>query len=136
MNRIFVVSGLLLLHAAVLGAQQKPSPFETWNAHIAYAAAAEPASSLQLTATQVPRRDYRYEGLLVGGVAFGAVGAWLGSRITEACATEPGIDCSPDRLGNAVALGLLGTALGGGLGYLVGRLSSKPPPELAGSLAP
>jgi len=38
----------------------------------------------------------------------------------------PGAQCEPDRLGNALALGLVSAAAGGGLGYLVGRFSHKP----------
>jgi hypothetical protein len=129
MHRVLVLTGLLLVQALALEAQQHPRAFEAWNARDAAGRATELAAPLRLNSVQVPRRDYRYEGLLVGGVAFGAVGAWLGSRITEACPTEPGVDCRPDRLGNAVALGLVGAALGGGVGYLVGRLSSKSSPE-------
>jgi hypothetical protein len=36
--------------------------------------------------------------------------------------------------GNAVGVGLMAAAMGGGLGYLVGRLSSKPEPS--GATAP
>jgi hypothetical protein len=133
MHRVLLLTGLLLVQALTLGAQQNPRTFEAWNARDAAGPATELSAPLRLKSVQVPRRDYRYEGLLVGGVAFGAVGAWLGSRITEACPTEPGVDCSPDRLGNAVALGLVGAAVGGGLGYLVGRLSSKPSPGVAAS---
>jgi hypothetical protein len=77
----------------------------------------------------LPRGDYRYEGLAFGGLAFGALGAWLGSRNFAACPAEPGVPCSGnrDRLGNGIAGGLVGAALGGGLGYLVGRFSPKRP---------
>ena len=61
----------------------------------------------------------------MGGLALGALGAWIGSRITLGCPTEPGVRCDTDRLGDAVALGLVGMAVGGGVGYLVGRLSPK-----------
>jgi hypothetical protein len=73
--------------------------------------------------------DYRYEGLAFGGLAFGALGAWLGSRNYGICSLEPGSECSGnrDRLGNGIALGLVGAAVGGGLGYLVGRFSPKRP---------
>ena len=77
----------------------------------------------------LPRRDYRYEGLAFGGMTFGAAGAWVGWNVSHACPTVPGARCEPDRLGNAVAVGLVGAAIGGGLGYLVGRLSSKPYPR-------
>jgi hypothetical protein len=75
------------------------------------------------------RGDYRYEGLAFGGVVFGALGAWLGSRNFASCPLEPGVPCSGnrDRLGNGIALGLVGAAVGGGLGYLVGRFSPKRP---------
>ncbi|MBA3522125.1 MAG: hypothetical protein H0T90_06475 [Gemmatimonadales bacterium] len=76
----------------------------------------------------VPRRDYRYEGLAFGGIGIGALGAWIGSHGSEACPAVPGAQCRPDRLGTAVVLGLAGAAAGGGLGYLVGRLTSKPAP--------
>jgi hypothetical protein len=75
------------------------------------------------------RGDYRYEGLVFGGVVFGALGAWLGSRNFASCPLEPGVPCSGnrDRLGNGIAAGLVGAAVGGGLGYLVGRFSPKRP---------
>ena len=76
-----------------------------------------------------PRRDYRYEGLLIGGAGLGVFGAILGHGLNYSCPTVPGGDCNPDRLGRAVTLGLIGAAVGGGLGYLVGRLSPKPPPR-------
>lgn len=77
----------------------------------------------------VPQGDYRYEGLVFGGVVFGGLGAWLGSRNYGACPLEPGVPCSGngDKLGNGIAGGLLGAAVGGGLGYLVGRFSPKRP---------
>ncbi len=97
------------------------------------APATSPASTARWGADQqdtvlVPRRDYRYEGLVFGGVGFGAMGAWIGSHDSAACPTVAGAQCRPDRSGNAIVLGLAGAAAGGGLGYLVGRLTSKPPP--------
>jgi hypothetical protein len=75
-------------------------------------------------------RDYRYEGLVFGGVAFGALGVWMGSQISAGCPAEPGVPCHTNKAGQAVALGLVGAALGGGLGYLVGRFSPKRPPRI------
>jgi hypothetical protein len=129
MPRLLGPAGLLLLLAAPLQAQENPRGFETWEVR----AAPPSAPSTAVTTVHVSRRDYRYEGLALAGIAFGALGAWVGSQITEACPTEPGIDCSPDRLGNALALGLASAAVGGGLGYLVGRLSSKREPAPAGA---
>jgi hypothetical protein len=77
----------------------------------------------------LPRRDYRYEGLAFGGIVFAAAGGWVGWNVAGACPTIAGGRCEPDRLGNAVAVGLVGAALGSGLGYLIGRLSSKPDPN-------
>jgi hypothetical protein len=79
--------------------------------------------------TALPRGDYRYEGLVFGGVVFGALGALLGSRDYASCPLEPGAECygNRDKLGNGIAGGLVGAAVGGGLGYLVGRFSPKRP---------
>ena len=123
-----VAATLLLLAVTTLQAQQHSRGFEPWNAHADTVGAARTVALLRLTSVQIPRRDYRYEGLAVGAIALGALGAWVGSQLTLACPTVPGADCGPDRLGNAVALGLTSAAVGGGLGYLVGRLSSKPEP--------
>jgi hypothetical protein len=75
-----------------------------------------------------PRRDYRHEGLLIGGLVLGVAGAWAGSQISGGCSLSPGGGCyNNDRVGQAVALGLLGAVVGGGFGYLIGRLSPKVP---------
>lgn len=127
MRRAFLWSGLLLLHTQLLAAQHIQRPFESWNDRVAPALTPGGTGAPLRTAVEVPRRDYRYEGLFLGGLTLGAAGAWIGSQITEACPTEPGIECGSDRLGTALAVGLVGAAVGGGLGYLVGRLSAKPP---------
>ncbi len=91
-----------------------------------------PASApLRLRSVQVPRGDYRYEGLAIGGIPLAAFGAYLGSQLRSACPTVPGADCRQGSLGNAVTLGLVGGAIGGGVGYLIGRLSPKEPREPA-----
>jgi len=128
MRRALCVVGLLNLSVvASLAAQQLKPMFVRWEAPGTSLSRTLIWSGNQRDTVLVPRRDYRYEGLAFGGIVFGALGAWIGSRISEACPTVPGARCKPDRLGNAVALGLAGAAAGGGLGYLVGRLSSKPP---------
>jgi len=110
-----------------LAAQRAVDGFQRWE----YSDRVGPADHLAgpSYSRNEPRRDYRYEGLLIGGAGFGVFGAILGHGLTYACPTVPGADCSPDRLGNAVTLGLIGVAVGGGLGYLVGRISPKPPPR-------
>ena len=127
MRRALLWSGLLLLHTQLLDAQQLQRTFESWDHRVAPVLAPGGTGAPARTAVQVARRDYRYEGLLIGGLALGAAGAWIGSQIRDACPTEPGVECDSDRLGTAVALGLVGAAVGGGVGYLVGRLSAKPP---------
>jgi hypothetical protein len=130
--RALLVSGLL---AAALttagGAQQPPATFPRWEPRAAGELEWGSAPDIGRAAAAAAGRDYRYEGLVVGGLAIGTLGAWVGSQITAACPTEPGIECGSDRLGNAVALGLAGAAIGGGLGYLVGLLSPKAEPMAA-----
>lgn len=125
-----IVTGLLHLGGGVsLPAQQHAAPFIRWEPA---ATSPEPTTSWRTT----PRHsaalgDYRYEGLAFGGVIFGALGVWVGSRISPGCLLEPGVPCPSNKTENAVALGLVGAALGGGLGYLVGRFSPKKPPRVA-----
>jgi hypothetical protein len=126
MRRLVIAAGLVgMLMPGRLMAQYQSPTFARWEARAAAGQEARWAARWA-DSLEVPRRDYRYEGLLVGGVAMGALAAWIGSRVTQSCPTEPGVECGPDRLGNAVALGLVGAALGGGLGYVIGRLSAKP----------
>jgi hypothetical protein len=124
-----ILAGLLHIGGvASLPAQQRPAPFLRWEP-----AALSPARS---TSGQTAERrseglgDYRYEGLAFGGLVFGALGVYLGSRISGACPLEPGVPCPSTNTENAIALGLAGAALGGGLGYLVGRFSPKKPPRI------
>jgi hypothetical protein len=108
-----------------LAAQQLEPAFVRWEPPAAWLASDKARSAETSGLESSVRRDYRHEGLAFGGIVFGALGAWVGSRLSAACPTVPGAECNTDRLGNAVALGLVGAAAGGGLGYLVGRLSPK-----------
>lgn len=129
MRRVLRVVSLLNLGVVVsLAAQQHKPGFVRWEPPAASLARAQTWPAHQRDTVLVPRRDYRYEGLAFGGIVFGAAGAWLGWNVGVGCPLVPGANCEPDRLGNAVAVGLVGAALGGGLGYLVGRFSPKPPP--------
>ncbi len=129
MQTRFILVGLLHLGGVVtLPAQQHPARFIRWE---------PPASSPAPTKSwRTPEDesadlgDYRYEGLVFGGLAFGALGAWMGSEISAGCPLEPGVPCPSHKPENAIALGLVGAALGGGLGYLVGSLSPKRPPRI------
>jgi hypothetical protein len=120
MLRHLAIAGFLVevVSVAPLSGQHAKAPFERWE-----------ASRTLPDTVLAPRRDYRYEGLLIGGLALGAAGAWAGSQISGGCALSPNNSCYHDRIGTAVALGLLSAAVGGGVGYLVGRLSPKLPPR-------
>jgi hypothetical protein len=127
--RAVIVPGLLTgALATTAGAQEQPATFVRWEPRIAGELDSGSASGLGRESVAAGHRDYRYEGLVVGGLAIGAFGAWVGSQISAACPTEPGVECGPDNRGNAIAVGLVGAAIGGGLGYVVGRLSSKAGP--------
>jgi hypothetical protein len=121
MRREWLITAVLGLWPwLTLPAQQAAAPFARWEA---------PAMPAPPDSLPAQRGDYRYEGLAFGGLVFGALGAWLGSRDYASCALEPGGGCSGnnDKVAGAVALGLVGAAVGGGLGYLVGRFSPKKP---------
>ncbi len=128
-----IVTGLLLLGGEVsLPAQQHAAPFIRWEPALT---SSEPTTSRRTAQGKSEGLgDYRYEGLAFGGVVFGALGVWVGSRVSGGCALEPGIPCPSAETENAIALGLVGAALGGGLGYLVGRLSPKRPPRIGAEL--
>jgi hypothetical protein len=130
--RALLVSGLLAAAFATTGgAQQQPARFASWEPRAAGELEWSSTPDIGRAAVAAGGRDYRYEGLVVGGLALGAFGAWVGSHLTAGCPTEPGVGCVSDKVGNAVTLGLIGAAIGGGLGYLVGRLSSKAEPVAA-----
>ena len=116
MSRIAIQAVLLSTLGGGLAGQQIQPPFARWQ-----------AETLSVSAARLHQDDYRYEGLIFGGVALGVLGAWVGSQISGACPLGSGSSCGTDRVGNAVVLGLGGAAIGGGLGYLVGRLSPKRP---------
>jgi hypothetical protein len=129
MTPTHLLSGVLSLVLAVpLGAQRAEPHLVQWEAPT-FELAHPPLPGAVSDSVIPSRGDYRYEGLVFGGVVFGALGAWLGSRNFASCPLEPGVPCSGnrDRLGNGIVAGLVGAAVGGGLGYLVGRFSPKRP---------
>jgi hypothetical protein len=128
MRARLLLTGLLhLVGAVALPAQQRGEAFIEWEPADTWLDADTSGMSESATASL---GDYRYEGLAFGGVVFGALGAWAGSRISAGCLMEPGVPCPSNKAENAVALGLVGAVLGGGLGYLVGRFSPKKPPRI------
>jgi hypothetical protein len=116
---------VMLVAVAPLSGQRASAPLEQWKA-----SPLSPSASSQSRGepeTMSPRRDYRYEGLLIGGLVLGAAGAWAGSQIGTSCALSVNGTCDNDKLGSAVGLGLISAVVGGGVGYLIGRLSPKVP---------
>jgi hypothetical protein len=129
MLRHFAVVGLLIqvLATAPLSGQQANVPLERWDVSSVWVAPAVMGTGAERDTMLAPRRDYRYEGLLIGGLAVGVAGALVGSQISGPCALSSGNSCHNDKVGTAVGLGLLSAAVGGGFGYLIGRLSPKVP---------
>ncbi len=67
--------------------------------------------------------DYRIEGTAIGALFLGAVGMWVG---TEACRNQPTpIGSGGSSSCHGVTVGLVGAALGGGVGYVLGRITPK-----------
>jgi membrane protein DedA with SNARE-associated domain len=59
-----------------------------------------------------------------------------GTASSADCVLEPGAGCGDsDGIGPAILTGLVGAAIGGGLGYVIGQWSSKPRPAAADSTA-
>jgi hypothetical protein len=121
---------LLSTFAGVLWGQQIVPPLPSWQPEPLSAIDVRPDSAAESDLARFHADDYRYEGLIFGGATLGVLGAWVGSQLSGACVLTPGNDCGTDRVGNAVMLGLTGAVIGGGVGYLVGRVSPKRPSPL------
>ncbi len=122
MTRSLSVVLLALLPASLAAQRIEPVRLRSWSPALRLStnAAVPAAASL--------RRDYRLEGLVVGGLVFGAVGTWIGA---EACHNQPqpiGAGSGQSCTGDAAVVGLVGAAVGGGIGYLLGRLTPKRSP--------
>ena len=132
MGRALILASLLAVVVAMpLVAQHSLEPFEEWEQSTFPGSADKPELGLFSMDEPPAQRDYGYEGLLIGGVPLGTFGFILGNGLTRSCPTVPEADCRSGGLGDAVTLGLIGATVGGSLGYLIGRLSSKPPPRTA-----
>lgn len=129
MRNGLLLAGLLQLGGgALLPAQQRAAPFIRWEFS---ATRPEPIRSWRTAEEKSDGLgDYRYESLALGGLTLGALGVWVGSQLSAGCPLEPGGPCYTNKTENAIALGLAGAVVGGGLGYLIGRFSPKRPPPL------
>jgi len=103
-------STLLAQRLAKIGSLVAPSPI--FAQHL--------SASLQ-DARHAPG-DYRLEGTVAGGLLLGALGFWIG---TQACDNQRQPAGSGATSCSAVPVGLVGAALGSGVGYLLGRLTPK-----------
>ena len=121
--RRFLLLALLLVVAPCSAALAQRlsviSPVEApaqLSSHLAFLTPA----SLQDSRASAP--DYRLEGTVAGGLLLGAFGFWIG---TQACRNQRVPTGSGGSSCSAAPVGLVGVALGSGLGYLVGRLTPK-----------
>jgi len=84
-----------------------------------------PATRTAVTARMLPRApDYRWEGLLIGAVALGAAGVYVGAHFCQ-------LSDSADKhcVRSAVRLGFLGALGGGIIGGLIGGSIPKSRPD-------
>jgi len=104
-----------LLPAGLAAQRVERARLQTWSPEIRV------SSNIDRTSAAALRRDYRLEGLAVGGLLLGAVGVWIGS---EACHNQPepiGSGSGRSCTGDAAIVGLTGAVVGSGIGYLLGR---------------
>jgi hypothetical protein len=139
MRALMLSAAILALGALPATAQHRAPEFPEWRARSFALPGEHPrVRRVALDTLRSTVRDYRYEGLVIGGLAFGALGAWMGSGTASSadCVLEPGAGCGDsDGIGPAILTGLVGAAIGGGLGYVIGQWSSKPRPAAADSTA-
>ena len=107
----------LLLGPGVLSAQHLQPRIPQWSPTII-------AQTRSPSLREGASADYRTEGMIVGAAILGGIGYWIGHAACEGQPTPLGTngrDCTSDGL----VVGLVGGALGAGLGFLVGRSIRK-----------
>lgn len=103
----------LLAIPSVVSAQRLQPVMPRWSGPILSGNPSAPA-------LKGPSHDYRIEGMIVGAAVLGGLGYWLGHAACEGQPDPTGSsarNCTSDGL----VVGLIGGALGAGLGYLAGR---------------
>jgi len=108
-------------------AQRLSLDFPAWRPHFVANSSVDHHVARANLQTKFP--DYRLEGTVLGVVLLGGLGLWMG---TEVCNNQPqpvgsggGSSCS------ALPFALVGVAVGGGVGYVLGRITSKHPRSAA-----
>ena len=122
MTRSLSVFLLALLPASLAGQRVDAARLQYWSP------AFRVSTNAPASATASSRRDYRLEGLVVGGLVLGAVGAWIGAEVCHSGPQPVSAGSGESCTGDALVIGLAGAAVGGGIGYLLGRLTPKRSP--------
>ena len=117
--RHFAIAAALLLVPGIGSAQRLSPEF----ARLAERWGAEPAT--KTVAVFGHPDDYRWEGVLAGGIAGGVGGAVLAVGMCTGFEPDPSVGCI---LGGGVLGLVLGGVIGGGVGGLIGGLIPKEKP--------
>jgi len=120
---LLVITGAFTPSALCAQRLATPTPVD-WAPSVPLTASnAQWHSSLTVPRTEVG--DYRIEGMVMGSLLLGALGAWIGSASCHSQDTPVGAGAGPHCSGATLTVGFVGTVLGGTLGYLLGRGTAK-----------
>jgi hypothetical protein len=113
-----------VVSAPLPGQRLAPTP-PRWEPELRWAPQLRSATTARTSRLFPPAPDYRWEGLLVGGVLVGAFGAALGNGFCGYDEIQPKGSCVwPTVEGFAI-----GAVVGGVTGGLLGSLMPKAPPS-------
>ena len=121
---VIAIAAIGVLLSSRLDAQQNRQQFLPVHVEL-LASRISPPHALGNLRTSIFRsaKDHRWEGLAVGAIALGAVGAILGNRL---CADNNSAGAS-GCLGSTVGVGLVGATVGGVFGIFIGSAIPKRP---------
>ncbi|SRR6266566_2137487 len=121
------VLALTIVIPVCASAQRLSLEFAAWRPHVVANSSVDHHVARISLQTKFP--DYRVEGTVLGAVLLGGLGLWMG---TDICNNQPqpvgsgsGSSCS------ALPIALVGVAVGGGVGYVLGRITPKHPRSAA-----
>ena len=127
MRLLAPILALTVVVPVCASAQRLSLDFPAWRPHVVATSSVDHHVARANLQTKFP--DYRLEGTVLGVVLLGGLGLWMG---TEVCNNQPqpvgsggGSSCS------ALPFALVGVAVGGGVGYVLGRITSKHPRSAA-----